>query len=301
MQVLDAIAAARPKRLYVAADGPRANRPNEAELTAKVRDAVLARIDWPCQVETLFQERNLGCRRGVITAIDWFFDREAEGVILEDDVVPSPDFFPYCGEMLERYRDDPRIMMVSGTNQLGAGVASSHYFYSSLGSIWGWASWRRAWSLYDEGMSRWGPDMSAMLMRRHGQQTARYLAHVFNFHVRNHVDTWDTQWLYTIQHAEGLAVMPEANLIRNVGIIGAHSNIETSNHNLAHGALTWPLAPKNSEKADNAEYRSRMVREVFTPTMTISRASHLARTFGLHGIARAVYRWVWHQKQHRGS
>ena len=254
-----------------------------------MRAAVLTAVDWPCEVRTLFQERNLGCRRGVVTAIDWFFANEPEGIILEDDVVPSPDFFRYCAEMLDRFRGDARVMMVSGTNQLGAGVASSRYFLSSLGSIWGWASWRDAWERYDENMAGWNDALAAELHRRHGGATARYLRHIFDFHRRHDVDTWDTQWTYTIQANDGLAVMSEANLIRNVGIVGTHSSIETSNHNLAHGSIRWPLAPKSPKIEDDADYRRQLTKEILAPAMAMSRVSQIARKFRIHGLVRVAY------------
>jgi hypothetical protein len=289
LEVVEAMAAVRPPKLYIAADGPRPGRPGEAATTAEVRAAVIAAITWPCKVRTLFQEQNLGCRRGVVTAIDWFFANEAEGIILEDDVVPSPDFFRFCSEMLDRYRDEPRIMMVSGTNQLGAGVTSSSYLLSSLGSIWGWASWRRAWARYDEGMTGWNDAMAISLERRHGRATARYLRHIFDFHRRHDVDTWDTQWTYTIQATDGLAVLPEANLIRNIGIVGAHSSIETTNHNLAHGTIRWPMVPRRPAIEDDADYREQLARTVMKPAMTMSRVSRIARKYGVHRPLRLAY------------
>lgn len=292
LEVVEAIAAARPARLYVAADGPRPDRPDEVARTAAVRAAILAAVDWPCEVRTLFQDRNLGCRRGVVTAIDWFFAHEAEGIILEDDVVPSLDFFRFCTEMLDRYRDESRVMMVSGTNQLGAGVTSSHYLLSSLGSIWGWASWRESWVRYDEHMTGWNDAMAMSLQQRHGRATARYLRHIFDFHHRHNVDTWDTQWTYTIQANNGLAVLPEANLIRNVGIVGAHSSIETSNHNLAHGTIRWPIVPRRTVIEDDADYREKLTRTVMRPAMTMSRVSRIARKFGVHRPLRLAYETI---------
>ncbi len=290
LEVMKAIAIQRPARLYIAADGPRSNRETEAGQTQEVRSAVLATVDWPCEVKTLFQDRNLGCRRGVIAAIDWFFANEPEGIILEDDVVPSPDFFRFCGEMLDRFRDDPRVMMISGTNQLGTGRTSSRYFLSSLGSIWGWASWRDAWQRYDEGMTGWNDAFATELDRRHGRATARYLRHIFDFHRKHDVDTWDTQWSYTIQANDGLAVMSEANLIRNVGVIGTHSSIETSNHNLAYGSLRWPIEPKNQTIEDDADYRRQLTKKILGPATTMSRASRIARKFRIHGLIRMAYK-----------
>lgn len=292
IEVMKAIARERPARLYVAADGPRPARPEEALRTEAVRAAVLAAVDWPCEVRTHFQERNLGCRRGVIAAIDWFFSSEPEGIILEDDVVPSPDFFRFCAEMLERFRDEPRVMMVSGTNPLGAGVDSDRYFFSSLGSIWGWASWRDAWARYDVDMKGWNSMLAARLRKRHGRATARYLRHIFNFHRKHDVDTWDTQWTHAIQANEGLAVMSDSNLIRNIGIVGTHSSVEMRNHNLAYGVLTWPLHPKAAQIADDENYRQRLTRKILGPAMLISILSQMAHKFHLHHALRRAYKIV---------
>lgn len=290
LRVMEGIAAQRPPRLYIAGDGARAARPDEAAIVEDVRQSVLSAVDWPCEVVTRFQDKNLGCRKGVIAAIDWFFSNENEGIILEDDVVPSPDFFRFCAEMLERYRNESRVMMVSGTNPLGAGVRSREYFFSSLGSIWGWASWRDAWARYDVKMS--GSDsaqFAAELRQRHGRATARYLTHIFDFHRKHDVDTWDTQWMYTVQACGGLAVMPRANTIRNIGIVGTHSSVEMRNHNLDYGVIEWPCRPKCDSLEDDPAYRRELTKEILSPAMTISALSRLLRRLRLHGLAKHAY------------
>ncbi len=154
-QVFETIRAARPPRLYVAADGPRPGRAGEAERCAEVRE-LTTQIDWPCELKTLFRNENLGCKIGVSSAIDWFFQNEPEGIILEDDVVPLPSFFLYCDVLLDRYRNDIRVGVISGSN-----LVSNHlmleesYFFSRYNHIWGWASWRRAWDHYDVTMASW--------------------------------------------------------------------------------------------------------------------------------------------------
>src|SRR6266403_1894039 len=136
-QVFDAIRSARPSKLYIAADGPRANRPLEANLCDEVRDIALS-VDWPCQVNTLFREDNLGCKRGVSEAITWFFDREDEGIILEDDVLPVPTFFRFCDDMLERFRSDTRVSMISGCNLISRHYARKQsYFFFPIQSYMG--------------------------------------------------------------------------------------------------------------------------------------------------------------------
>ena len=113
-QVFETIRKARPAQLFVAADGPRENRPDEAEKCAEVRRIVDNGIDWDCKVHRLYRDKNLGCKIACSSAIDWFFEHVDEGIILEDDTLPHPTFFQFCEELLKRYRDDERIMLISG-------------------------------------------------------------------------------------------------------------------------------------------------------------------------------------------
>jgi hypothetical protein len=147
-RVFEAISKARPSRLYVAVDGPRASRPREAALCAEVKRIVSA-VDWPCELRTLFRDENLGCKRGVSSAIDWFFAAEEQGIILEDDCLPSPSFFRFCEELLARYRDDRRVFSVQG-NFFGARrTPQSSYLFSKIFYMWGWATWADRWRAVD--------------------------------------------------------------------------------------------------------------------------------------------------------
>ncbi len=148
-RVFEAIREARPSRLYVAADGPRADKEGEAQRCLETRKITEA-VDWPCEVRRLYREENLGCKLAVSSAITWFFTHEEEGIILEDDCLPDQSFFPFCAAMLERYRDDGRIMMVLGTSLLPPGGGpDADYLFTQYFLIWGWATWRRAWEKYD--------------------------------------------------------------------------------------------------------------------------------------------------------
>jgi hypothetical protein len=148
-RVLDAVRRYRPATLFVAMDGPRIDRPGEAERCAAARGAVAA-VDWPCEVEYLLRNENLGCRRAMAEAIDWFFDHVEDGIIIEDDCLPSPGFFPFVESLLDRYRDDERVAMISGTNVLRKWrPRGESYFFGSYGAVWGWATWRRAWQHAD--------------------------------------------------------------------------------------------------------------------------------------------------------
>src|SRR5712691_1210425 len=155
-QSFAAIRAARPTQLFIIADGPRPNVSGDEEKCAATR-AVVEKVDWPCQILRKFAESNLGLRRNVSEGLDWVFRQTEEAIILEDDCLPDPTFFPFCDAMLERYRDDGRIGMISGTNPSAhlAPPDGESYFFSRYYYIWGWATWRRAWQLYDREMTAW--------------------------------------------------------------------------------------------------------------------------------------------------
>ena len=152
LQSFERIKQVKPSKLYIACDGARENVKGEAELVKATQDSILQQIDWECNVRTLFQKENLGCGKGVYTAINWFFENEEMGIILEDDCLPSQSFFPFCEELLIKYKEDTRIWLIGGTNFLSKFHLenSNKYFFSKYDRSWGWASWRRAWKNYDK-------------------------------------------------------------------------------------------------------------------------------------------------------
>ena len=219
-QVFAAIRQARPPRLYVAADGPRPDRSGETALCFNTR-RIATTVDWPCEVKTLFREKNLGCKHAVSEAISWFFENEEEGIVLEDDVLPTSTFFPYCEELLDRYRHDQRIAMISGCNLVSNRYrCDKSYFFSYFNHVWGWASWRRAWIHYDMTLEHW-PEwrQSGQLSQlSHGNRIfVRYWRDVFDRVRQGTIDTWDYQWLFTLWRLEALAILPTHNLTQNVG------------------------------------------------------------------------------------
>src|SRR5579871_4386735 len=148
-QVFQEIRRVRPPVLLVVADGPRRDHPEDEQLCRETR-AVAEEVDWPCQVLTEYSDVNLGCRHRPASGLDWVFSQVEEAIILEDDCVPHPSFFRFCSELLSRYRDDARIGTIAGTNvQGGRKRGGASYYFSKYPTIWGWASWRRAWALYD--------------------------------------------------------------------------------------------------------------------------------------------------------
>jgi hypothetical protein len=246
-RVFAAIRAARPQRLYIAADGPRRDRLGEVEQVQAVRDYVLSQIDWDCQVKTLWRTENLGCRIAVSSAIDWFFAQEPEGIILEDDCLPDASFFPYAAELLRRYRHDQRIMAIGGT-QLQPNHDTNHsYFFSRNIEIWGWASWRRSWQYYDREMCAWPNlrDTDWLLTIGEGNPYfQRYWQHIFDQVFAKQINTWDYQWVFACWSQSGLSILPTHNLISNIGF-GDNATHTTGDHlplaNLPLNPLAFPL------------------------------------------------------------
>jgi hypothetical protein len=296
-RVFEAIRLARPARLYVAADGPRESRPDEAERCAEVRRIATA-VDWPCELRTLFRDKNLGCKRAVSSAVTWFFDAEPEGIVLEDDCLPHMSFFPYCDELLARYRDEPEVMCVSGVNFIsGSWSPPESYYFSRYSHIWGWASWRRAWQHYDVTMANWnaGPSKEALQkLFRHQPRVARHWHRLFDQVASGRVDTWDYQWFLTCFEHGGLSCLPEVNLISNIGFgkDATHTvSAESKMANLNVSALQFPLRHPSGVAAAAAadEWTNRHVFEIDQSALGIARLTKRLAS-GLGRIGSAVAR-----------
>jgi hypothetical protein len=220
--VFEEIRKAKPSKLFVAADGPRKDVPGEQERCETAR-AVISKVDWDCEVKTLYRDENLGCGRAISEGITWFFDHVEEGIILEDDTKPSPEFFRFCAEMLEYYRDDDRVMEVSGSSlptRFTENCPYSYYF-SDWDHIWGWATWKRAWKHYDYSMKRYPEIAEKGLLQ--GNYTSIYeqyhMEHLLNkgHYENDRVTWWDIQWGFARKINSGLAAVSSKNLVVNLG------------------------------------------------------------------------------------
>ena len=221
-RVFQVIRDAKPQQLFIAADGARKEKKGEFEKCKAVREYVLSNIDWDCEVKTLFQNNNLGCGIAISTAISWFFHNIQEGIILEDDCLPHFDFFRYCSDLLDLYRNDTRIFLISGYNKQGLWNPDWYdYFFSNLGGIWGWASWARAWKYFDFKML----DIDDFIRKNNFKHLlgaeigAIRQDTIYSEIITNKIDAWSYQWGYARHKNNGLSCVPSKNLIINIGFM----------------------------------------------------------------------------------
>jgi hypothetical protein len=232
-QVFEMIKLARPERLFIFSDGARKHIADEAEKVKECRALFTPEnIDWPCTVSRWFEPENLGCAKGVSSAITRAFEEVDRLIILEDDVVPSPSFFTFCNTMLHKYENSDKVMHISGTrwNEEYGAVETDHYF-STIGHIWGWATWKRAWAKYDFDLTRLPcfKKEKVLLNRFQNAAISRYWHKRFEeVYMIPNKKTWDYQWQFAMFLNDGLSVVPNVNLISNIGILGVHSDGEVS-------------------------------------------------------------------------
>ena len=241
-RVFEVIRQAKPPRLYVAADGPRPNRPGEAERCAEVR-RIATSVDWSCEVKTLFREANLGCKMAVSGGINWFFEHEVEGVILEDDCLPHPDFFSFCDELLEHYADDECVAVITGNNfQGGQKRGNASYYFSKFNHCWGWATWRRSWQHYQGDIPFWPEWRSSDAWYRLVPDNIerRYWNRIFERVRANQIDSWAYPWTASVWFKGGLTATPNVNLVSNIGF-GPDSTHTVSADSLLAGMATDTL------------------------------------------------------------
>lgn len=252
-RVIDALRLVKPKQLFFAVDGERPSHPDDASNCRAVR-ALTTEIDWPCEVKTFFRESNRGCKYAPPEAITWFFSHVEAGVILEDDCVPTPDFLHFADEMLERYRLAPNVGVIGGNNCHGfQSDKSASYFFSRYAPIWGWATWRRAWSAYDVDMAPYVKRLDEIHNRL--GHSRRFRKHWWKYvdYVRKGGNTWDVQWWMALFANNLLAVCPKCNLVANIGFAAesTHTSFEYGSERYSKtGRLDFPLTHPQAIQED---------------------------------------------------
>jgi len=267
-KVFEVVRQIKPARLLLVADGPRTNRADDARLCAEVR-AIFDEIDWECEVTRNFADTNMGSFKRNSSGLTWVFDTVEEAIILEDDCVPSLSFFRYCEELLERYRDDERVGVISGNNFVLPGIVQgdASYFFSSYALTWGWASWRRVWKQVDLSMSWWVPEEAREMLRTLYPQSMewKYWYRLFeDIHKGNMRNAWDYQLILSSVRYSQLCVIPEVNLISNVGYGDSGTHCKDESSPLANRPreeiefpLTHPLEVLRNVKFDHAIFKVR--------------------------------------------
>ena len=280
--VIDRLRRTQPSQIYVAVDGPRSDKPNDGALVQHSRDLV-QEIDWPAEIHTLFQERNLGCGLGVSTAISWFFENEERGIILEDDVLPQDSFFPFCSELLDRYEDDDRVLAISGCNFVPPEHQESPhlpYRFSRVPHIWGWATWRRSWQLHSLDMRDWQHRMpSRELWTASGKSLHGFVfwKSIFDLMASQKVDTWDMQLVFEGMVRKMWTATSNVNLVDNIGFGGMATHTQDRPDYLRSSEeISLPLSQVPVEVDERADEWSRRV--VFGATAA--------------GLARQAFRYL---------
>jgi hypothetical protein len=256
-RVFARIREAHPTRLFVAADGPRNEKPFDAELCKQARKVIDA-VDWDCEVMMLFRENNLGCKKAVGSAIDWFFTHVERGIILEDDCLPHPDFFSYCDSLLDYYETDERVSVIAGDNfQDGRKRGTATYYFSKYNHCWGWATWRRAWQFYRGDLPFWQQWNSSdeWLQTIPDRVERNYWSSIFEKVRRNEIDSWAYPWTASVWYHGGLTATPNVNLVTNIGFgpDATHTVTAESEEGLpvhALGPLIHPERIEQEKKAD---------------------------------------------------
>lgn len=219
-QVFNEIRRIKPAQLFIAADGPRAHITGEDEKCALTRQEVLNHIDWPCEVKTLLRDKNLGCGKAVSDAVTWFFEHVEEGIILEDDCLPDKTFFHFCENLLEKYRHNHEVMHIGGANFQDSNLnIKQSYYFSNYIHIWGWATWKRAWKLYDFTIPHHFDATFTGILKQKFPKTAEFDFWVKNFTsmADQSIDTWDIQWSYSVYKNNDIGITPAVNLVSNIG------------------------------------------------------------------------------------
>jgi hypothetical protein len=251
-RVFEEIRKAKPSKIYVVADGPRNGNDKDKVRCEEARN-VISKIDWNCEVKTLFRETNLGCGPGIASAISWFFEHESEGIILEDDCLPSQTFFRFCSELLEKYRFDTRVMEIGGNNyeKPYQREAEFSYSFSAITYIWGWATWKRAWKYYDFEMKSFKEIQKKSYLKHYYDTICEkeFFQYIFEKMYQGDEQTnrktiWDYQWQFTCHINSGLVIVPNRNLVKNIGM-GVDATNTTSLTGVGHDvdleAIYFPL------------------------------------------------------------
>lgn len=252
-RVFDEIKQAKPKKLFVAIDGPRQGNIYDKKNIDEVLK-IVSEIAWECEFKILKRDINLGCGVSISNSLEWFFSNVDEGIILEDDCVPSQDFFFFCETMLEKYRSNSRVMAINGSNPLGEIELDSTYFYSKYNFVWGWATWKRAWEFYEFDLNKETNNKRRLNLLKSFKfdliSIRSWYKHL-DLVKNGKINTWDYQWMYTCWKNRGFIITPKDNLVCNIGneLDPTHGVVDAHYLNLKRNKIIIPIiSPKRFKR-----------------------------------------------------
>lgn len=263
-QVFEAIREYQPEELFIACDGARKYKENEQERIQEVQKYVLDNVDWKCKVETNFLKDNLSPARAVSSFLIWFFKKVEYGIVLEHDCFVERDFFDFCAELLIRYKENKRIVSISGFNVQGvAEDCEDSYYFSNTQQLWGWAAWRRSFDGYDiylkdYSLKEFKQNIKDILPSKN--EKAVFTDKFLSMKEKHGYNTWDMQLLYNMWRQKGLNIEPKYNLVSNIGFGTQAVNCKNPNHFLANNKiynimpLKHPKEIKVNQLADEKTY-----------------------------------------------
>jgi hypothetical protein len=271
-KVFEQIAIAKPKKLFVIADGPRPSRHNEFQACLETRK-IIDEVNWDCDVQKIYSETNLGCKNRIVSGLNIVFDCAPEVIVLEDDCVPDQSFFPYCEALLEHYRNDDRVGLISGNNFLfEKSNKNESYYFSQYPHIWGWASWRRVWNIYDPQIRRWQDKRNGDFLSKRFAKNSELLfwRKTFDKVYTNQIDTWDFQMVFSLWANNMCSIVPTINLVKNIGFGrgAAHARGASLYANIDTGAITIPLVHPKELKLNNVA-DAKVGKHMFTVSIPI--------------------------------
>lgn len=221
-KTFEQIRIAKPPRLYISSDGPIDSKEGERAIVESVRGWILDNIDWECEVKTRFLEKNSGgCRNGVSGAVNWFFENETDGIILEDDCVASQSFFTFCEELLDKYKENKKVWHISGDGHANLEKKESYYFAKVM-HCWGWATWADRWKYYNIDLNKYDKNHLKHFSKNISVQ--RYWGDLLDSVRKGKIDSWAYQWTLVIASHKGYCINPYKNLVSNIGYVGVHFN-----------------------------------------------------------------------------
>lgn len=221
-QLLKTLRSVKPRTVMIIADGARVEgaHAGEHERVLETRRVCEQEIDWACQVDMNYSTKNLGCKRRVVSGLDWVFSRHDRAIILEDDCIPSISFFRFTEELLTYFDGNPRVSSISGSNPFNCQLNSSDsYFMTKYSRIWGWATWASAWACNDPNMQTWPKYKNSDLLQKYFRNNAevRYWSSIFDEVYCGRIDTWDYQWFYSNILLGKKVATSVRNLVTNIG------------------------------------------------------------------------------------